>query len=119
MSLEKKNFGAWGEDVAVAYLERNGYRILSRNYRVGHKELDVVATRDDLTIFVEVKTRQEILDGVITGILKREQSRNLRFAISGYAYQFRIDLEKTRLDLIVIDFKLSKKTAKISHYYGV
>lgn len=53
--------GALGEQAAVAYLERKGYRIAARNYRapVGRGEIDVIAwERDDLLVFVEVKTRQ-------------------------------------------------------------
>jgi putative endonuclease len=51
--------GTAGEDVAAAYLLRNGYRILGRNVRLGKYELDIVA-RDiarDMIVFVEVKTR--------------------------------------------------------------
>ena len=49
--------GKDGEDAAVAYLERNGYVILHRNWRKNHLELDIVAVKDELLIVVEVKTR--------------------------------------------------------------
>lgn len=49
--------GRWGEERATRFLERRGWSILARNYRFGHREVDVVARRGDLLAFVEVKTR--------------------------------------------------------------
>ena len=50
--------GASGEARAAAYLEARGYRIVGRNVRAGGVELDLVAERGLLTVFVEVKTRR-------------------------------------------------------------
>jgi putative endonuclease len=49
--------GRWGEDTAVGYLETNGYVILARNVHTSHGEIDIVASKDQLLVFVEVKTR--------------------------------------------------------------
>jgi len=52
--------GKIGEDAAVAYLTRKGFRMAARNYRptAGRGEFDIIALqRDDLLVFVEVKTR--------------------------------------------------------------
>ena len=51
------NFGKWGEDVAANYLLENGFEILARNWRHGHKEIDIIAQRNGALYFVEVKTR--------------------------------------------------------------
>lgn len=50
-------FGKWGEDVAAAYLQQQGYTILTRNWRHEHKEIDIIATCNDAIYFIEVKTR--------------------------------------------------------------
>ncbi len=50
-------FGKWGEDTAVQYLLQNGYEILARNWRHEHKEVDIIAAKDGILFFVEVKTR--------------------------------------------------------------
>jgi len=43
--------------VAADFLERRGWRILARNARVGRRELDLIAYRDGILAFVEVKSR--------------------------------------------------------------
>jgi putative endonuclease len=51
--------GRWGEAQAQRHLRQAGYRILGTRVRVGKKdELDIVARREDILVFVEVKTRE-------------------------------------------------------------
>lgn len=49
--------GRRGEDIAAAFVCRKGWRILERNWRYGHVELDLVALDGRELVFVEVKTR--------------------------------------------------------------
>ena len=53
----KKALGAVGEDLACRYLESRGHRILERNWRGGHLEVDIISAASDGVHFVEVKTR--------------------------------------------------------------
>ncbi len=53
-------FGTVGEKAASEYLEKQGYRILDRNWRSGHKEIDLVVSDGDNLIFVEVKSRKAL-----------------------------------------------------------
>ena len=49
--------GIKSEALAADHLRSLGYRIEQANYRVGHKEIDLIARKDDLVAFVEVKAR--------------------------------------------------------------
>ena len=54
----KREVGDFGEAITAEYLEKNGYRILDRNYYKPFGEIDIIAIKDDLVAFVEVKTRK-------------------------------------------------------------
>ena len=53
----KRAFGQLGEDKACAYLEALGHRIVARNWRGSHLEVDIISENADGLHFVEVKTR--------------------------------------------------------------
>lgn len=55
--------GKQGEQEAVRYLREKGYEIMSRNYRHQHAEIDLIAKKDNLLIFAEVKTRTNLTFG--------------------------------------------------------
>lgn len=50
--------GKLGEDIAVAYLKKQGYQIVERNFRIRGGEIDIIAIDSDTLAFVEVKTRR-------------------------------------------------------------
>jgi putative endonuclease len=54
----RRTLGAAGEALAAAHLERLGYRIVTRNHRTRHGELDLVAADARTLVFAEVKTRR-------------------------------------------------------------
>ncbi len=52
-----QTIGRWGEQAAADFLCERGYEIVERNVRTPHGEIDLVARKDGITIFVEVKAR--------------------------------------------------------------
>lgn len=57
--MEKYNkfIGDTGEDIAVKYLKKNKYKILKTKFTAGKGEIDIIALKKGVTVFVEVKTR--------------------------------------------------------------
>lgn len=94
------DLGRQGEDKAVSYLRQEGYVILERNWRLNHLELDIVCTRDNLLVVVEVKTRScpPEQPGELLDFKKRNY---LRRAADAYVNMKRICME-VRFDLILI-----------------
>jgi putative endonuclease len=56
MTSDRRRIGQLGERLAARSLERNGYRIVERNYRTREGEIDIVARRGQTLVFCEVKT---------------------------------------------------------------
>lgn len=57
---EKQKVGQLGEDIAVKYLENNGFDIIRRNYRKKCGEIDIVAKKAGIVHFIEVKSVSEL-----------------------------------------------------------
>lgn len=57
--MKRKEFGKYGEDRAVKFLRKSGYRIIERNFRNRLGEIDIIARDGEVITFVEVKSRQD------------------------------------------------------------
>lgn len=60
MTIARLATGKKGEEEAQKELERQGYRVLIRNYRCRTGEIDIIAEKDGVLVFVEVKTRTSL-----------------------------------------------------------
>ena len=97
MSAARQAFGELGERIAERWLRRQGWRIVQRRFRSGHRDIDLVAERDGLVAFVEVKARrgQQFGDPVeaVNWKKQRELGRSARVWIARHgrapeAYRF-------------------------------
>ena len=98
---QHNSFGIQGEDIAVDYLRRKGYVILDRNWRSGHKEIDIIARHGDVVVFVEVKMRANDFYGRPEDAVTRQKMHRLVLAADAYLRYNAIDLE-VRFDVITI-----------------
>lgn len=93
--------GVWGEELAAAFLQQKDYAILERDWKLGHKDLDIIATIDDVVVFVEVKTRRNRVFGEPEEAIDYRKLQNLRQAINYFVKSRRIT-RKIRLDVITV-----------------
>ena len=79
----RQELGRIGEDLACRHLESMGHRILARNWRSGHLEIDIVSLAQDGIHFVEVKARQKNIQAAPQdNVGQTKQARITRAALS-------------------------------------
>ena len=95
--------GKIGEDYAAEFLEHAGYGIIERDWRQGHRDLDIVARTPDGTtvVFIEVKTRSSDVVMHPDEAVDVRKIRNLGHAANAYVKEKNI-VEELRFDLITI-----------------
>ncbi len=75
---EKQKIGKIGEDCACEYLEKNGYKVLDRNYSRKWGELDIVAKKDKKIHFVEVKSVSRVISDSRDNFISSQINDNYR-----------------------------------------
>ncbi len=104
--------GKWGENAAAQYLAEHGYEVKARNVRTPYGEIDLVAIKDDFTIFVEVKARtSEFLGPPEIAVTPRKQA-HMRACAEHYAQQNGI--AHWRIDVIAIE--TANRVPEIIHF---
>lgn len=112
MIADVRKTGLWGEIYASRYLRRNGYDILSANYGLSGGEIDIVACKDDVVCFIEVKTRSENTFFDPAEAVDYDKQRNIRNAASAYISRYGVKSD-TRYD--IVEVILSEDHYKIRH----
>lgn len=98
---EKNETGKTGEAIACSYLKMNGYAILHTNWRYRRYELDIVATKENELIVVEVKTRSETYLLAPEDAVDRTKIRRIVTATDAYIRRHNIELP-VRFDIICL-----------------
>lgn len=78
--MDKKLFGYQGEAFVAAWLKEQGFALLASNFRTKLGEIDVIAEKGDLIVFVEVKTRLNEYFPLAHVITRTKQQRIIRAA---------------------------------------
>ena len=94
--------GKWGEDLAVDYLQRKGYTIAERDWKSGHRDIDIIAYDENGTlVFIEVKTRRNRLFGDPEDAVDYRKLRSLQSSMNHYIKYRCINVD-VRLDIITV-----------------
>jgi putative endonuclease len=99
----KRHSGSAGEDLACAWLERRGYRILARNWRCRSGEIDLVARHGTITVFVEVKERRTSSHGQGVEAVGWGKRQRLIRAARLYAAAKGLSETDLRFDVVSLD----------------
>lgn len=105
--------GARGETIALWYLRFHGYRLLERNYLVGHKEIDLIMKKGSTVVFIEVKTRKHADNRIPAQLsVDNKKKNNIISASKTYALRNRLDKVVLRNDIV----EVTLKGLKVRHF---
>ena len=110
MRQSKSETGRLGEELTAYYLKKSGYVILRRNFRIKGGEIDIIAEKDGIIAFVEVKTRDiNALEQGAQAVGKRKRSLVIR-AAQEYLFRYpqRLQPRFDISDVTVKDGKIVK-----------
>ncbi len=87
MMGKSNKLGSEGEQLAADYLKDKGWEILEMNYRHSRYEIDLIATKADCLIFVEVKARTNISFGHPESFVDEKKAENIMKAADHYIHE--------------------------------
>jgi putative endonuclease len=97
--------GAQGEEIAVRFLAKKKYTIVQRNYRCRYGEIDIIARRKKILIFVEVKTRRSYAFGSPLEAVSLKKQRAISAGAQEYMQHAGLSHSAARFDVIAILLK--------------
>lgn len=107
-----KQIGDRGESIAKDYLENQGYFILETNYRYQKSEVDIIALKENVLAFVEVKTRKQNTLTSPESSVDNKKQKLLISAAQAYVEQNDLDIE-SRFDIISVTY--TEKESEVEH----
>lgn len=99
-----QTIGRRGEDLAHRFLQRNGFTISARNYRMesGAGEIDIVGWERDTLVFVEVKTRTSDEFGAPDRAIGPDKLRTMVRAARHYTHRADVPWDNVRFDIVTV-----------------
>lgn len=99
------SFGKEAEGAAARFLEKQGYKLLRRNYRNKFGEIDIVAVDKGVICFVEVKARHTVLFGSPGEAVSRHKQRQISKAALCYLKENNLLERPARFDVVTLLYK--------------
>lgn len=95
--------GLEGEDAAAEYLQARGHKVLFRNWRCGHLEIDIVTDTENALHFVEVKSASGPVAVCLSDRITPAKIRNMTRAAKSFVRIYAVTKE-VRFDLVSVSF---------------
>lgn len=80
--IKSHKFGKKAEIAVVNLLQANHFKILEQNYTKFYGEIDIIAQKDDIIVFVEVKARNNSQTSMFEIVTKSKQQKIIRTALA-------------------------------------
>lgn len=113
----QQEIGKKGEDFATLFLVQDGYEIKERNWRSGKAEIDIIAEKDGILVFVEVKAKSSRAFGPPELAVDEKKERLLFSAANRYMESIGYEWE-IRFDIISIVFLKGQET-ELTHFEDI
>jgi len=119
--MKNQNYkkGKLGEQIARDYLIKKGYRIIRQNFQTRFGELDIVASKDNLLIFIEVKLKVEADFGRPEEMITQKKLRQVKNTAEIFLMQektYLSNFKQYRIDAICIILNQDMTVKEIRHY---
>jgi putative endonuclease len=114
----KDALGQQGEELAAEYLQRAGFRILSRNWRCSEGEIDIVMADRRALVAVEVKTRSSTAYGTPLEAVTRKKRNRLRRLAVQWVVAHGVLFDEVRIDVVEV-LKDERGGFTVEHIRGV
>ena len=100
--MERKELGKKGEQLALRYLKKSGYRIIQTNYVCKLGEMDIIAQEKDTLAFIEVKTRTSTTYGPPQLAVNSAKQMQLSKVALNFLKEKKLEDLKARFDVVAI-----------------
>ena len=102
VKMQKKELGKKGEEIAIRFLKKRGYRILEKNYVCKMGEMDIIAREKDTLAFIEVKTRTSTAFGPPQLAVNLTKQMQLSKVALYFLKEKKLEDVKARFDVVAI-----------------
>ena len=113
ITMERKQLGAIGEKLALAYIKKKSYKIIETNYRCHSGEIDIVARQKDCLVFVEVRTRSTTQYGTPEESLSSVKQKHMINSAYHYLQNHQKLPGNWRIDLVAVELDELDKIKRI------
>ena len=100
--MNTRAIGTRGENIAVEYLQKNGYKILDRNFNCRFGEVDIVAMQGGYYVFIEVKSRNTIQFGAPREAVTPYKQQRIVSVARYWLFKKRITGVPARFDVVEV-----------------
>lgn len=115
----QQKLGKLGESLAAQYLQKCGYSIIERNFRIRYGEIDIIARDGDTLVFVEVKTRNSTQFGLPEEAITPQKLHELLQTAAFYNTRHNTHTTKQRMDLIAIRMGKNSIMEDLKHIQNI